>query len=164
MKNLKEYISESILHSTNAGKSRLLVFSKEYTNKSSLDKIIDDFYKFYKLDKRNTLVEEIIQEKINFCKSINNFISIAFLEDKDAKEKLLRATKAAYSENEFIEILNKSNYTPIVFKIKYKDKNSNYIEEYYDYYPKLRTPFEKYNEYWSYRSLNKEILKEKGLI
>lgn len=69
---------ESILSSTKSGKSRLLVFSKEYTTKSSLDKIVDDFYKFYKLDKRNTLVEEILQEKINFCKSINNFISIAF--------------------------------------------------------------------------------------
>lgn len=153
---------ESILSSTKSGKSRFLVFSKEYTTKSSLDKIVDDFYKFYKLDKRNTLIEEIIQEKINFCKSINNFVSIAYLEDKDAKEKLLRATKAAHSENEFIEILNKSNYTPIVFRLKFKEGNS--IVEFYDYYPKLRTPFEKYNEYWSYRSLNKEILKEKNLI
>jgi hypothetical protein len=136
------------------------VFSKEYT-KSNLDKIIGDFYNFYKLDKRNTLVEEILQEKIDSCKSIN-FISIAFLEDKDAKEKLLKATQAAYSEKEFIEILNKPNYTPIVFRMKYKDGNS--IEEYYDYYPKLRTPFERYNEYWSYRTLNKEILKGKELI
>ena len=153
---------ESILSSTKSGKSRLLVFSNEYTTKSSLDKIVDDFYKFYKLDKRNTLIEEIIQEKINFCKSINNFISIAFLEDKDAKEKLLRATKAAYRENEFIEILNNAKYTPIVFRLKIKEGNS--ILEFYDYYPKLRTPFEKYNEYWSYRSLDKEILKEKNLI
>lgn len=153
---------ESILSSTKSGKSRLrLIFSKEYT-KSNLDKIVDDFYKFYKLDKRNTLVEEIIQEKINFCKSVNNIVSIAFLEDKDAKEKLLKATKAAYSEREFIEILNKSNYTPIVFRMKYKEGNS--IEEFYEYYPKLRTPFVKYNEYWSYRSLDKEILREKELI
>jgi hypothetical protein len=136
------------------------VFSKEYT-KSNLDKIIGDFYNFYKLDKRNTLVEEILQEKIDSCKSIN-FISIAFLEDKDAKEKLLKATQAAYSEKEFIEILNKPNYTPIVFRMKYKEGNST--EEYYDYYPKLRTPFERYNEYWSYRTLNKEILKGKELI
>lgn len=152
---------ESILSSTKSGKSRVsLLFSKEYT-KSNLDKIIGDFYNFYKLDKRNTLVEEILQEKIDSCKSIN-FISIAFLEDKDAKEKLLKATQAAYSEKEFIEILNKPNYTPIVFRMKYKDGNS--IEEYYDYYPKLRTPFERYNEYWSYRTLNKEILKGKELI
>jgi hypothetical protein len=152
---------ESILSSTKSGYNKIrLVFSKEYT-KSNLDKIIGDFYNFYKLDKRNTLVEEILQEKIDSCKSIN-FISIAFLEDKDAKEKLLKATQAAYSEKEFIEILNKPNYTPIVFRMKYKDGNS--IEEYYDYYPKLRTPFERYNEYWSYRTLNKEILKGKELI
>jgi hypothetical protein len=152
---------ESILSSTKSGYNKIrLVFSKEYT-KSNLDKIIRDFYNFYKLDKRNTLVEEILQEKIDSCKSIN-FISIAFLEDKDAKEKLLKATQAAYSEKEFIEILNKPNYTPIVFRMKYKDGNS--IEEYYDYYPKLRTPFERYNEYWSYRTLNKEILKGKELI
>jgi hypothetical protein len=152
---------ESILSSTKSGYNKIrLVFSKEYT-KSNLDKIIGDFYNFYKLDKRNTLVEEILQEKIDSCKSVN-FISIAFLEDKDAKEKLLKATQAAYSEKEFIEILNKPNYTPIVFRMKYKDGNS--IEEYYDYYPKLRTPFERYNEYWSYRTLNKEILKGKELI
>jgi hypothetical protein len=152
---------ESILSSTKSGYNKIrLVFSKEYT-KSNLDKIIRDFYNFYKLDKRNTLVEEILQEKIDSCKSVN-FISIAFLEDKDAKEKLLKATQAAYSEKEFIEILNKPNYTPIVFRMKYKDGNS--IEEYYDYYPKLRTPFERYNEYWSYRTLNKEILKGKELI
>ena len=152
---------ESILSSTKSGYNKIrLVFSKEYT-KSNLDKIIGDFYNFYKLDKRNTLVEEILQEKIDSCKSIN-FISIAFLEDKDAKEKLLKATQAAYSEKEFIEILNKPNYTPIVFRMKYKDGNS--IEEYYDYYPKLRTPFERYNEYWSYRTLNREILKGKELI
>lgn len=152
---------ESILSSTKSGYNKIrLVFSKEYT-KSNLNKIIGDFYNFYKLDKRNTLVEEILQEKIDSCKSIN-FISIAFLEDKDAKEKLLKATQAAYSEKEFIEILNKPNYTPIVFRMKYKDGNS--IEEYYDYYPKLRTPFERYNEYWSYRTLNKEILKGKELI
>jgi hypothetical protein len=152
---------ESILSSTKSGYNKIrLVFSKEYT-KSNLDKIIGDFYNFYKLDKRNTLVEEILQEKIDSCKSIN-FISIAFLEDKDAKEKLLKATQAAYSEKEFIEILNKPNYTPIVFRMKYKEGNST--EEYYDYYPKLRTPFERYNEYWSYRTLNKEILKGKELI
>jgi hypothetical protein len=152
---------ESILSSTKSGYNKIrLVFSKEYT-KSNLDKIIVDFYNFYKLDKRNTLVEEILQEKIDSCKSVN-FISIAFLEDKDAKEKLLKATQAAYSEKEFIEILNKPNYTPIVFRMKYKDGNST--EEYYDYYPKLRTPFERYNEYWSYRTLNKEILKGKELI
>lgn len=152
---------ESILSSTKSGYNKIrLVFSKEYT-KSNLDKIIGDFYNFYKLDKRNTLVEEILQEKIDSCKSVN-FISIAFLEDKDAKEKLLKATKAAYSEKEFIEILNKPNYTPIVFRMKYKEGNST--EEYYDYYPKLRTPFERYNEYWSYRTLNKEILKGKELI
>lgn len=152
---------ESILSSTKSGYNKIrLVFSKEYT-KSNLDKIIGDFYNFYKLDKRNTLVEEILQEKIDSCKAVN-FISIAFLEDKDAKEKLLKATKAAYSEKEFIEVLNKPNYTPIVFRIKYKDGNS--VEEYYDYYPKLRTPFERYNEYWSYRTLNKEILKGKELI
>ena len=152
---------ESILSSTKSGYNKIrLVFSKEYT-KSNLDKIIRDFYNFYKLDKRNTLVEEILQEKIDSCKSVN-FISIAFLEDKDAKEKLLKATQAAYSEKEFIEILNKPNYTPIVFRMKYKDGNS--IEEYYDYYPKLRTPFERYNEYWSYRTLNKEIHKGKELI
>ena len=152
---------ESILSSTKSGYNKIrLVFSKEYT-KSNLDKIIGDFYNFYKLDKRNTLVEEILQEKIDSCKSVN-FISIAFLEDKDAKEKLLKATQAAYSEKEFIEILNKPNYTPIVFRMKYKEGNS--IEEYYDYYPKLRTPFERYNEYWSYRTLNKEILKGKELI
>ena len=85
-----------------------------------------------------------------------------FLEDKDAKEKLLRATKAAYRENEFIEILNNAKYTPIVFRIKIKEGNS--IVEFYDYYPKLRIPFEKYNEYWSYRVLDNEILKEKNLI
>lgn len=152
---------ESILSSTKSGYNKIrLVFSKEYT-KSNLDKIIGDFYNFYKLDKRNTLVEEILQEKIDSCKSVN-FISIAFLEDKDAKEKLLKATQAAYSEKEFIEILNKPNYTPIVFRMKYKEGNST--EEYYDYYPKLRTPFERYNEYWSYRTLNKEILKGKELI
>jgi hypothetical protein len=152
---------ESILSSTKSGYNKIrLVFSKEYT-KSNLDKIISDFYNFYKLDKRNTLVEEILQEKIDSCKSVN-FISIAFLEDKDAKEKLLKATQAAYSEKEFIEILNKPNYTPIVFRMKYKEGNST--EEYYDYYPKLRTPFERYNEYWSYRTLNKEILKGKELI
>lgn len=153
---------ESILSSTKSGYNKIrLLFSKEY-KKSDLHQIESDMYSFYKIDRRRIDFGNIIEQIIDSCKCIKNFVSLSFLADKYYVEKLSKATKAAgRDEQQFKTYLIKNDF-PIIFRMKYDDDGK--IKEEYGWYPKQRIPLYRYGENWHYMILDNEILKEKNLI